>query len=61
MRTLMVLDAEALVGPGADVPVPAAARPQRLIRGAVHPAGAGRAAAVERLPRRGGGGGSSRC
>jgi hypothetical protein len=34
----MVLDAEAVVGPCADVPVPAAARPRLLVRGAVHPA-----------------------
>jgi hypothetical protein len=38
MRTLMVLDAETVVGPCADTPVPPAARPQRLVRGAVHPA-----------------------
>ena len=38
MRALMVLDAEAVVGPCADVPVPPASRPLRLLRGAVHPA-----------------------
>jgi peptidoglycan hydrolase-like protein with peptidoglycan-binding domain len=38
MRTLMVLDAETVVGPCADVPVPVAARPRLLVRGAVHPA-----------------------
>lgn len=38
MRQLMVLDSESVAGPCADVPVPAAARPRLLIRGAVHPA-----------------------
>jgi Protein of unknown function (DUF4056)/Putative peptidoglycan binding domain len=38
MRQLMVIDPESVVGPCADVPVPAAARPRLLVRGAMHPA-----------------------
>ena len=37
MRTLTVLDSESVIGPCVDVPVPVAARPRLLVRGAVHP------------------------
>lgn len=38
MRHLVVLEKERAIGPCANVPVPMAARPRVLLRGAVHPA-----------------------